>query len=118
MSTSCRTSGCPAMRPSRGRAVRAAGFRVVAATYGNCLLFPLAAAKRLSERWLGASQAEMAVPVAPVNALFAGTLALESRLVSRWPLPAGLSVFVLGRKPVPAAEASASSADPSLAVAS
>src|SRR5262249_48711398 len=28
-----------------------AGFQVVAATYGNCLLFPLAAAKRLGERW-------------------------------------------------------------------
>ncbi len=105
-------------RPELEAAVREARFSVVAATYGNCLLFPLAAAKRLSERWLGASQAEMAVPVAPVNALFAGALALESRLVPRWPLPAGLSVFVLGRKSAHAALAHAASADPSLAIAS
>jgi SAM-dependent methyltransferase len=80
--------------------VEAAGFAVVAATYGNGLLLPLAVAKRVSERWRGASQEEMVVPPAPVNALFAAALGLEAHVVPRWPLPAGLSVLVLGRKPV------------------
>ncbi len=105
-------------RPELEAAVRAAGFTVVAATYGNCFLFPLAAAKRLSERWLGESQAEMMVPMAPINALFAGALGLESRLIARWSLPAGLSVFVLGRKPVHAESMPAARVAPRLAIAS
>jgi SAM-dependent methyltransferase len=99
-------------------AVRDAGFTVVAATYGNCFLFPLAAAKRLSERWLGGSQVEMAVPSPAVNTLFRGALGLEARLAPRWPLPAGLSVFILGRKPAAAARAAAPAASPALAIAS
>jgi SAM-dependent methyltransferase len=79
--------------------VRAAGFEVLTATYGNGLLLPLAVAKRVGERWRGASQEEMAVPPAPVNTLFAAALGLEARVLPRWPLPAGLSVLVVGRKP-------------------
>jgi SAM-dependent methyltransferase len=97
--------------------LRGAGFQVVAASYGNCLLFPLAAAKRLGERWWGPSQAELELPPAPVNALFRATLGLEARLLPRWPLPWGLSVFVLGAKPR-AAAARASAAAPPLAIAS
>ena len=80
-------------------AVRAAGFEVAADTYGNWLLFPLAMAKRLGERWLGGSQTEMALPPPALNALFRATLGLEARLAPRWPLPWGLSVLVVARKP-------------------
>jgi SAM-dependent methyltransferase len=86
-------------------AVRAAGFGVETATYGNSLLFPLALAKRVSERWRGASQEEMAVPPAPINAALLGVLGLEAHLAPRWPLPFGLSVLVLGRKAAQSARA-------------
>lgn len=95
-------------------AVRAAGLAVVTATYGNSLLLPLAVAKRLAERWRGPSQEEMAVPPAPLNAVFGAALALEARVLPRWPLPAGLSVLVLARKPAGAA-ASARPATPARA---
>src|SRR5262249_39733758 len=89
-------------RYTRGDVVeglRGAGFHLGAATSGNGLLFPLAAAKRLSERWLGPSQAELELPPAPVNALFRATLGLEARVLPHRALPWGLSVFVLGAKP-------------------
>ncbi|HEY7062423.1 MAG TPA: class I SAM-dependent methyltransferase [Chloroflexota bacterium] len=79
-------------------AVRAAGFVVETATYGNCLLFPLALAKRWSERWRGASQEEMDVPSPVTNAALLGVFGLEAHLAPRWPLPFGLSVLVLARK--------------------
>jgi SAM-dependent methyltransferase len=79
-------------------AVRAAGLIVEAASYANCFLFPLALAKRMSERWRGPSQEEMAVPAAPLNAALLSVLGLEARVAPRWPLPFGLSVLVVARK--------------------
>src|SRR5579875_835964 len=81
-------------------ALRCAGFEVLRATYANSALLPLAIAKRLGERWWGASQAEMAVPPAPINRALHAVLAAEARVLRRWPLPAGLSVLALGRKPL------------------
>ena len=80
-------------------AVQSAGFEVDRRHLRQ--LFPLSAGrlKRIGERWLGESQAEMAVPAPLVNAIFTGVLGLEARLAARWALPAGLSVFVLARKP-------------------
>jgi SAM-dependent methyltransferase len=80
-------------------AVRQAGFGVETATYGNCFLFPLALAKRVSERWRGASQEEMAVPPAPANAALLSVFGLEAHVAPHWSLPFGLSVWVLARKP-------------------
>ena len=79
-------------------AVEAEGLTVAAATYGNSLLFPLALAKRVSERWRGPSQEEMAVPSPAVNAALLATLGLEAHLAPRWSLPWGLSVLVLACK--------------------
>jgi SAM-dependent methyltransferase len=79
-------------------AVSAAGLAVKTATYANCFLFPLALAKRVGERWRGASQEEMAVPAAPLNAALLGVLGLEAHVAPRWALPFGLSVVVLARK--------------------
>jgi SAM-dependent methyltransferase len=85
--------------------VRAVGFSVEAATYANCFWFPRALAKRVSERWRGASQEEMAVPPAPLNAALLGVLGLEAHVAPRWPLPFGLSVLVLARNPASVAPA-------------
>jgi SAM-dependent methyltransferase len=79
-------------------AVRAAGLTVEAATYANCFLFPLALAKRVSERWRGPSQEEMAVPPALTNRALLGVLGLEAHVVPHWALPFGLSVLVVARK--------------------
>jgi len=105
-------------RSELAAAVRQAGFDVTVATYGNSFLFPLAALKRIGERWLGESQAEMAVPAPLVNAIFAGVLGLEARLAARWALPAGLSVLVLARKPAAGEEGTAGPRPTSLAMAS
>jgi SAM-dependent methyltransferase len=89
-------------RFTRGELVAAlarAGFEVPRATYANSALLPLAVATRLGERWWGPSQTEMAVPPAPVNRVLRAVLDAEARLLRRWPLPAGLSVLALGRKP-------------------
>jgi SAM-dependent methyltransferase len=94
-------------------AVRAAGFSVAVATYGNAVLFPLAAAKRLSERWLGPSQAEMSLPPRLVNSAFTIALRAEARVLRRWSLPWGLSALVLGRKSM-----ARTAGSPRLAVAS
>ncbi|HLH21448.1 MAG TPA: class I SAM-dependent methyltransferase [Chloroflexota bacterium] len=84
-------------------AVRAAGLSPEVATYGNCFLFPLALAKRVSERWRGPSQEEMAVPSPLLNAALLGVLGLEALVAPRRALPFGLSVVVLARKPARAA---------------
>lgn len=85
--------------------LEAAGFVPLRLTYANGLLLPLAAAKRLGERYVGESQTEMAVPAAPVNGLFRAALGLEARLLQHWSLPAGLSVVAVARKPLGASPA-------------
>lgn len=78
--------------------MRRAGFEVLAGTYANMVLFPLAVAKRTAERWLHLEfPADLTVPAAPVNAALEAVLTLESFVVRRASLPVGLSAFALGR---------------------
>jgi SAM-dependent methyltransferase len=74
-----------------------AGFEVLRATYGNVLLFPLAVAKRMSERFLPASPNDLTVPPAPVNLAFEAMVRLEEPLSRVIKLPAGLSAVAVGR---------------------
>lgn len=70
-------------------------------TYVNCILFPLALLKRLCERWLPEqSTSDSAIELKPLGGLLKGCLLLESRFVNKRPLPFGLSVMGIGRKPV------------------
>ncbi|MEA2640872.1 MAG: hypothetical protein QOF51_2266 [Chloroflexota bacterium] len=76
--------------------MRLAGFDVLHAGYGNVVLFPLAVAKRWSERFLPSSPTDLAVPPRLVNSAFERALTLET------PLPwlaniGGLSAVALGR---------------------
>ena len=80
--------------------IEAAGFYVEHATYGNSLLFPLAVLKRVLDRWLPGSPADLSIPPGPINAIFEAAVALEGPLLSRTRLPLGLSVIVVARKPV------------------
>ncbi|RME66605.1 MAG: class I SAM-dependent methyltransferase [Verrucomicrobia bacterium] len=79
--------------------VREAGLRVEFATYWNCFLLPLVAARRkLLPRRDGSSDVRPPVPV--VNELCLGVAWLE-RLLNRTglPLPIGSSLFVVARRP-------------------
>ena len=78
--------------------MRRAGFQVLAGTYANMVLFPLAIAKRSAERWLHMDfPADLTVPARPVNLALEGVLALESMVAKRASLPIGLSAVAMGR---------------------
>jgi SAM-dependent methyltransferase len=78
--------------------MRRAGFDVLAGTYANMVLLPLAVAKRTAERWLNMDfPPDLMVPAAPLNATLEAILTLESLVTRRGSLPVGLSAFALGR---------------------
>jgi SAM-dependent methyltransferase len=69
-------------------------------TYVNTLLFPVALLKRLCEKWLPPqSSSDIAIDVKGLGRLLKGCLVLESRLITRWSLPFGLSIMAVGQKP-------------------
>jgi SAM-dependent methyltransferase len=84
-----------------------AGFRVDRVTYTNATLFPVTAAVRALQRLRGVKpdggrRGDFYVPPAPVNALFAGALAFESKLIGAGiNMPIGSSVLCLARKGSP-----------------
>ena len=76
------------------------GFEVEFMSYVNMLLFPVAALKRLSERWLPAQKdSDLASNAGVFSGLFKGCLVLESRVISKCRLPYGLSVVSVAKKP-------------------
>lgn len=81
--------------------LRDAGFAIERLTYVNCLLFPLAAAKRLKDRLLPSKQVQSDISVTggAMNPLFQRILRMEARWVGRFGLPFGLTVIALARKP-------------------
>jgi SAM-dependent methyltransferase len=79
--------------------LRSAGLRVERVSYVNCLLFPLAPAKRLLERRDPAGCTDLWQPPGPLNALLGQLLGFEGRLLLRHRLPWGLSVVAVARKP-------------------
>lgn len=90
--------------PSRVRAgLVAAGFEVERVTFTNVCLFPPVLAVRGLERLTGraneASDADLTIPAAPINAAFDLCLRLENRLLSLMNMPIGTSVMAVARKP-------------------
>lgn len=79
-----------------------AGFTVERLTYTNMPTLPLALAVRLSERLSGraetASDADLRVPPAPVNAVLNAALALEHGWLHIASVPVGSSVMAVARK--------------------
>lgn len=63
--------------------------------YFNSLLFPLAVAERLASKLRGRDEAEVKLPLAPLNAGLEAVFAAERHLVGRLPLPPGLSLFAI-----------------------
>jgi len=87
--------------------VESAGFSAGYAAYRVCFLFPLIAGYRMLQRGIGVGAADpgavasdVIVPGRLVNALLLGVIRLENRVMKRWPLPFGSSVFLLARKPL------------------
>lgn len=63
--------------------------------YFNSLLFPAAIAERLASKARGKEDADLKLPVAPLNAALERTFAAERHLVGRVPLPPGLSLYAI-----------------------
>ena len=83
--------------------LEAAGLRVEQMSYTNCSTFPMTLAVRVFDRWSGraakASDAELQVPVTPVNALLDLALSAEAQIMRYVNLPIGTSLLCLARKP-------------------
>ncbi len=80
--------------------LRQAGFSPVRVTYFNSLLFPLIAGLRLVKTLFGIGGTDDdAMPPGPVNRVLSAVFASERHLIGRMPLPAGVSLLLLARKP-------------------
>ncbi len=81
-----------------------AGLEVVRISYTHFTLFPLVYSVRAWQRWRGGGQAEasdteISVPSAPVNAVLSAALTVESWLLRGVNMPVGSSVICLASKP-------------------
>jgi SAM-dependent methyltransferase len=81
------------------------GFHVERLTYTNASLFPITVTVRVLQRLRGVkadggNKGDFYVPPAPINALFSGALALESKIVKAGiDMPVGSSLLCLAKKP-------------------
>ena len=91
-------------RDLRGK-LEQAGFSVTRLTYTNASLFPITATVRALQRLRGVkagaeNKGDFFVPPAPINALFAGALALEAKIIEAGvDMPVGSSLLCLAKKP-------------------
>ena len=77
------------------------GFTVRKISYANTSLFPLAVAKRVSEKVfpLKRKGSDLTISTGFVNRLFTGLLSVEAPFVRTVGLPFGLTLVVLAQKP-------------------
>ncbi len=79
-----------------------AGLIITRMTFTNTTTFPLTLAVRLADRLSGraavASDADLRVPAAPVNALLSGAVAIDGALLHVANLPIGSSLMCVARK--------------------
>lgn len=80
-----------------------AGLEIVRISYTFATLFPLVYTVRALQRWQGGGQAaasdtEISVPMAPVNAVLSALLVVESWLLRVMNMPVGSSIICLARK--------------------
>ena len=78
---------------------RRTGFSIELISPFNTILFPLIAAVRLVGRITGKAEADDSMPPAPVNVILASLFGLERGLVGRVPLPFGVSLVAVLRRP-------------------
>ena len=68
--------------------------------YFNSLLFPLVAAARVAGKMIGRDSADDKLPSAPVNAVLNRIFGLEAGIIGRLPMPFGVSLVAVVRRPV------------------
>jgi SAM-dependent methyltransferase len=89
-------------RYSRGQlaaVLKQAGFEIQTLSFFNTLLFPLIAAARIAAKALGKEAADDSLPSGPVNAVLQRLFGLEAGLVGRVPMPFGVSLVAVARRP-------------------
>jgi ubiquinone/menaquinone biosynthesis C-methylase UbiE len=78
------------------------GFEIKKMSFANSLLFPLVAPYRLATNWFSTDnddpRSDVFLPSRPINSALAWIMQLESRLISHFSLPIGMSLFVVARK--------------------
>lgn len=81
------------------RLFKAAGYEVQLYSFFNSLLFPAIAAARLLNKLRGRDRADDAMPGAAVNTLLERIFGLEAPLIGRVPMPFGVSLLAVVRRP-------------------
>lgn len=81
------------------RLARDAGFHVQLLSYFNTLHFPLIAAVRILGKAFGKEAADDKLPSAPVNKVLNAIFASEAGLIGRLPMPFGVSLVAVLRRP-------------------
>lgn len=80
--------------------IEEAGLVIEHLSYANMCLFPLAVAKRWSERFLPSKEgSDLGIEWGFFNGLFKGILSSEAPLIAGFGLPFGLTVVAVARKP-------------------
>jgi hypothetical protein len=75
------------------------GLEVQLLSYFNTLLFPLVAAARVVGKITRKDSADDKLPSAPVNAILNSLFGLEAGLLGRLPMPFGVSLVAVVRRP-------------------
>jgi SAM-dependent methyltransferase len=80
--------------------LRRGGLTPLRLSYANMFLFPIAVAKRLSERLFAPNQtgSDLTLDPGPLNGVLSAILSAEAPLVNKVGLPFGLTVVALARK--------------------
>lgn len=86
-------------RDQLARVVRDTGFEVQLLSYFNSLLFPLVAAARIAGKLVGSRSSDDRLPRPSVNAALERIFGLEAGLVGRVPMPFGVSLVAVLRRP-------------------
>lgn len=86
-------------RHGLAQVLQAGGFQLQRISYFNTVLFPLACASRLIDRWTRTQKPPGQVPRASINKLLTGIFASERHLLHRASLPFGLSLLAVVQPP-------------------
>ena len=77
-----------------------AGFEMQLLSYFNTLLVPVVAAARIAGKLVGKEAADDSLPRGPLNAALDKIFGLEAGLIGRVPMPFGVSLIAVVRRPL------------------
>ena len=85
------------MRGTLDRSIRCGGLKPVRTSYYNSLLLPLAATRKVLQRFNGTGDHLETVPE-PMNTVLRGVLSADRPVLRRWELPLGASLVAVARR--------------------